>query len=288
MTMRIVSIIVVLAALVIFPTLAQANQAADAFSQGSALLTKGDFQGALKAYATAAKADSANPVYRQQYSVLRQVIKMRKRIATEKNPKKWESSAKALRAFYYKHGVYSEALTLDQQSHARVNTPLSATLLAETMLELGMDTEATELLSNLKEDKLPQRPKVLLGIALARQGKIDEAKNVTKDFAMPEKAGAIVFWDLARLHALFGDTSKAMGLLTSCFESTTPSQLDAVKADAKESRDFRNLVAMADFAKVLKTESKVKESSCSSGSSCGTCPHRSSCGSGSSSSTKKP
>lgn len=293
MIMRIVSVAIALGTVAAFPPLAwagPADGAAEAFDQGDVLLAKGDFDAALKAYATAAKADSANQAYRQQYSVVRRVIKMRKRIEKESNPEKWASTAEALRAFYYEHGVYAEALPLDRQFHARVNTPQSAAMLAQTQLELGMDAETAALLSSLDKDKTSPRTQVLLGIALARQGKLDEAKGIAKDFAVPKDAGPPVLWDLARLRALVGDSSDALGLLTRCFESTPPSRLDAAKTEAKESNDFRTLLANADFAKALETKSKVKESGCSGGSRCGKCPSRASCGKSStaSSSGKKP
>lgn len=293
MTMRIISISVALGFIVTCPPLARADaarRAADAFAEGGALLAKGDFDTALKAYATAAKADSANQAYRQQYSLVRRVIKMRKRIEKEKNPEKWASTAEALRAFYYEHGVYTEALRLDRQSHARMSTSESATLLAQTQLELGMDDEAARLLNSLDKDKITPRGQVLLGIALARQGRLDEARGIAKDFAVSKDAKPAVLWDLARLRALIGDSSDALGLLTRCFESTPPSRLDAAKTGAKESKDFGTLLASADFAKALETKSKVKESGCSGGASCGKCPSRASCGKSSKSagSSKKP
>ena len=293
MTMRIISISVAVGFIVTCPPLARAESAhpaADAFAQGGALLVKGDFDAALKAYATAAKADSANQAYRQQYSLVRRVIKMRKRIEKENNPEKWTSTAEPLRAFYYEHGVYTEALPLDRQFHAKMNTPESAAMLAQTQLELGMNDEAAGLLSSLDKDKITPRSQVLLGIAFARQGKLDDARRIAKDFAVPKDAKPPVLWNLARLRALVGDSSDALGLLTRCFESTPPSRLDAAKTGAKESNDFRTLLASADFAKVLETKSKVKESGCSSGTSCGKCPSRASCGksSKSASSSKKP
>ena len=293
MTMRIISISVAVGFIAVCPPLARADsahRAADAFAQGGVLVAKGDFDAALKAYATAAKADSANQAYRQQYSLVRRVIKMRKRIEKESNPEKWVASAEALRAFYYEHGVYTEALPLDRQFHAKMNTPESAAMLAQTQIELGMDAEAAGLLSGLDKDKITPRSQVLLGIAFARQGKLDDARRIAKDFAVPKDAKPPVLWNLARLRALVGDSSDALGLLTRCFESTPPSRLDAAKTDAKESKDFGTLLASADFAKALETKSKVKESGCSGGTSCGKCPSRASCGksSKSASPSKKP
>ncbi|MCP4594006.1 MAG: hypothetical protein GY842_25010 [bacterium] len=255
------------------------DQAAQVFSQGSALLTQGDFDGALNAYREAAKADSSNQEYRQQYSIVRRVIKMRKRIAAEANPSKWEATAQGLRVFYYEHGLHTEALALDQQSYAKTSTAASAARLAETQLELEKNADAVAVLSNLPEDQATPETRVLLGIALAREGDTDQARKIGQGCAPAGDWGPGTLYDLARLRALTGDQSDALKLLVRCFENTLPSRLNAFKDHVRKSKDLGTLVASADFAKVLETKSKVKESSCSSGSSCGKCPSRSKCSS---------
>lgn len=293
MTVRNISISAAFAALMFCATPGWASspdQARAAFARGGKLLAEGDFDAALKSFATAAKADAENQEYRQQYSLLRRVIKMRKRIEKEKNPEKWQASAEALRAFYYEHGVYTEALPLDRQVHAKQNTAQSAAMLAQTQLELGMNAEAADVLAGLEESEATPATRALLGIALARQGQLEQAKDVARQCAAPKDAKAGLLWDLARLHALLGDASDALSLLTRCFESIPPSRLDLAKTEAKNSKDFATLVASAEFTRALETKSKVKESSCSGGSSCGSCPSRSGCSksSKSASSTKKP
>lgn len=253
------------------------EQAAQLSSQGKTLLANGDVEGALKAYAGAARADSENQEYRQQYAMVRQVVKMRKRIGKERNPEKWETTARALRAFYYEHRVFGEALPLDEQVHAKLNTAESAALLAGTQLLLGMNAEAAELLGGLDAKQAMPQVSALLGIALARQGEIDDAKAAAQKCVLPDNAGPGLCFDLARLRALLGEAGEALGLLTRCFESTPPSRLEGRKTQAKECPDFTTLVAGADFAKVLETKSKVKESACSGGTSCGKCPSRSKC-----------
>jgi tetratricopeptide (TPR) repeat protein len=249
------------------------------FADGQALLAKADFDGALKAYAAAAKADTANEEYRAQYSLLRQVIKMRERIDAEKNPEKWLSTAQGLHSFYLDHSIFTEALALERQMHAKLNTAESAAALASTELQMGMNAEAAELLGGLAEDAVTPQARALLGIALARQGKTEQARSVAEKCVLPADAGPGVLWDAARLRALLGDAGEAVKLLVRSFEATPPRHLDMAKQDTKESKDFASLLASAEFAKALETASKVKESGCSGGSSCGNCPSRGSCSS---------
>jgi tetratricopeptide (TPR) repeat protein len=265
-----------------------ADRAAQLSSEGSTLLAKADFDGALKAYAQAAKADPENEGYRQQYALVRRISKMRKGIDKERNPEKWETNARALRSFYYENEIYAEALALDRQFHARLNTAESAGMLAETELALGMNGEAAELLSGLDEQQASPHTRTLLGIALARQGKLDEARALAPECVPPDGAGPAPYFDLARLRALLGESSPALETLARSFELTLPSRLEALKTKAKTCPDFAALATGPDFAKALETPSKIKESDCSGGSSCGKCPHRAKCSKQKSKGSTKP
>ena len=254
-----------------------AETAAALVVDAKALLVKADFEGALKAYAQAAKTDSQNQDYRQQYSVLRRVVDMRKAVDKETNDEKWRGTVAGLRAFYYQNDLYGEALALDSKAHGKLKNAESASSLAQTQLQMGRNAEAAATLSALDEKTATPQSQVLLGIALARQGKNDEAKAVAGKIETPKEGMPGLLYDLACLHALTGDTAGAAALLTRCFENTPPSRVDAFKTTAKQDKDLSSMVASADFAKALETASKVKESACSGGSNCGSCPSKSGC-----------
>ncbi|MBN2561871.1 MAG: hypothetical protein JXQ75_13170 [Phycisphaerae bacterium] len=261
------------------PALAgSAEAAAKSFAAGKAFLSKADFDGAMGAFKAAAKADPGNQEYAQQYAMLRQVIRMRGDCRKEQDAERWLKMAGALRTFYHDHRLYSESLPLDAERHRRHRSSESAVLLAETQLALGMNSEAAEMLSVLTKEQTSPRARVLHGLALARLGRIDEAKKLAEEPRQaPDDVGPRYFYDLARLQALTRDSKSACEALTRSFELTPPSQLDAFKAEAKEHQDFGALVGTARFAKVLETASKVRESKCSKGAGCGKCPMRAKC-----------
>ena len=126
-----------------------------------------------------------------------------------------------------------------------------------------------------------------LGIALSRLKRIDEAKEIAKHCRVPMASPWGLLYDSARLQSLLGDSTQALALLRLCFESTPPSRLAAVKQSVKAGRDFDSLKGAKDFGAVLQTASKVSESACSGGTSCGSCPNRASCGSGETKSENK-
>ena len=278
--MVIVSFLVGCVVSVAMPALAGAEKATEGFAAGEALLAKGDFDGALKAFGAAAKADAENQEYAQQYAILRQVIQMRKDYLTEQDTERRLKMAGALRTFYLDHHLYSEALPLDQERYRLHPSAESAVLLAETQLSLGMHSETVELFGSLTKEQTSPRTVVLHGLALARLGQTDKAKKLAEEPPqVTDDAGPRYFYDLARLQALVGDSKGVFQALTRSFELTPPSRLDVFKAEAGECKDFGALVSTADFVKVLETPSKVKESKCSQGAGCGKCPMRAKCGS---------
>lgn len=283
MKLRTSTVCMAVVALLISASFARADSGADAaklFTEGRALLAKADFDGALRAYEAALQADPKNEEYRMECSILRRVMKIREKLDDQKEVEKWASTARSLRAYYYDNDIYSEALVLDQQVHARLKTAESAAMLAETQLELGKNAEAAALLEGLSSDKLTPQARVLLGIAWARQDQLDEARHAADELPKTNDAGPGLLFDMARLASLTGEQKKAAELLTCCFEATPPSRLEGFKAYAKQCKDLVALVKTDAFAAVLKTESKVPESKCSGGTSCGKCPLRGGCGSG--------
>ncbi|MBP7934148.1 MAG: hypothetical protein KA354_05810 [Phycisphaerae bacterium] len=258
---------------------AVASDAAASSAEGQALLQKGDFAGALQAYAKAAKADSENQGYRTQYMVLKRVITLRDGLAKEKNPEKWELTARSLRNFYHMHKLYGEALPLDREMHAKADTADSAIGLAETLLAMDKSADAEKLLGGLGAKLITNHTRILQGVALARQEKMDQAKELLKGvrLAKEEETNPNVLFDLATLKSMTGDTAGGLAAIAACFENVPPSQSDAVKKYAKDCKDLSAVTASADFASALKVESKVKESKCSGGGNCGSCKSAGSC-----------
>jgi len=273
----IVWIAVLVAAVMTHPSAVLAESAREAYDNGEVLLAKADFNGAMKAFAAAARADRSTPEYYQHYSLVRQVIALRKRLDTERNSAYWQRTAQSLHSFYISNGIYSEALPLDKRVHARLDTTASAVTLAETQLAMDLNAEASAVLEALDAGKATTAARALLGVALARNGKVEEARQLAEAIKLSDKAGPGTLYSVARLHGEIDNTDEALGLLKRTFESIAPSRLEDFKNHARKSREFAALASMAAFAKVLETKSKIAESKCSGGSSCAGCPMRGKC-----------
>ncbi|NQT17547.1 MAG: hypothetical protein HQ582_32635 [Planctomycetes bacterium] len=258
-------------------TAARGETAEKAFAKGETILAGGDLHGALRAYETAVRADRANQEYLQQYMLVRRAVVLHQNLKTEEDPERWRLTAQALHAFYVSQGVLANALEVDRTIHGRLNTAYSAAQLAETQLAMELDAEAAKVLAALGPEKTTPSTQALLAIALARQGKREEAKRIAERVSLDDDAGPGTLYGSARMHAVVGGQQRALSFLARSFEAVPPSRLEALKAHARQCPEFAGLVSLAGFTKALKTESKVVESKCSGGSSCAGCPMRGSC-----------
>lgn len=255
------------------------DEGATLYAKGESLLKQGDFNGALKAYTEASSADPTNAAYARQAMLVRRIEMLRHYVGAAEVSPKWEKTVLSLHAFYMANQIRRENIALTRMAHEKLNNALSASLLANSLLDAGMNKEALELLEGLEEEKLDRQNSLYLGIALARTGRTEEAAKVRDECTITEESKLSFLCDGARLSALLGDTQYAKSLLKRCFEMTPPSQLDSVKAMVAACQDFKPLMKSDDFNAVMSTASKVQESGCSSGSDCGSCPSRSKCGS---------
>ena len=270
-----VGMVAVVAILSILPVLARAESAPDAFARGKSLLAKGDFDSALAAFAAAARGDLDNDSYRQQYGLVRRIVDLRKRLDGEKDPERWEYTARALHAFYLDQGLHGQAVGIGRKIHEKVNTAASALMLAETELAMNNNAEAEKMLAALDKDgKSTPSTRALWGVALARLGKTADAKKLAQGLALPDDAGPQTTYAYARLQAVAGSADAAMVSLQKCFESLPASRLENFKEHARLCPDFATIASTAGFAKVMETESQVAESKCSGGSGCAGCPMR--------------
>lgn len=264
-------------ALVVIPVVACGETAEESFAKGQALLAKGDFSGALDAYGKAATANRENQEYLQQFALVRRIVQMREQLAQEQDPMRWQFLAQALHSFYVNQKLYNETLDLDQKIHARVNDANSATMLSETLLAMDKNAEAAETLAALGAERATLASQALLGVAFARQGKADEARQIAQSVALPQDVSPGLVYTVARLQSLTGDRPGALGNLARCLESLPPSRQASYVAHARVCPDFGGLQQSPEFAQTLATASKVPESKCSGGRSCAGCPMRGQC-----------
>jgi thioredoxin-like negative regulator of GroEL len=240
-------------------------------------LRAGDFDGALKLYDDALRVAPKNQELRQRQAILRQVITLRGQLEGEQDAARWEQAAGALRAFYWDEGLLQESLALDTRWYQRDPSAETASRLAETQLELGLNAEARATLAERATEQAPTELRLLHGIAAARQDGAEAARPLLGALSISKDAPPELRFLLARLQALGGKPEAARASLAQALATTAPSQQDRLRDRAKTCSDFAALAGSEAFAQVLETKSRIAESSCSTGKSCGGCPRATAC-----------
>ncbi len=255
------------------------------FAKGQTQLQNGQLKEALRSFAQAAREDGTNQGYRQYYATVRQIIRMQDSLDKEKNPQKWEYNARALRAFYQGHLMFKESLLVDTKFHEMKKDAATATLLAETQLELNLIKEALQLMDGLAKEKVTPDLQLLRVIALTQGGQKEQATTVLDKVKLPTPAERHpnTSYRLAWAQMGVGRKDAAMDSLKVTFERTSPGVLGIAKNRVLNNREFKKLIGESgndpQFVAVLKTSSKIKESECSGGASCATCRNAASCSS---------
>jgi hypothetical protein len=245
------------------------------------IVQKKDYPTALQQYAAAAKENPQATYYRDQYAVLQRVIKIKKLMAEETNLEKWKSYAQAVRSYYYGKGYYSEALEVDQAAAGKFDTADFAANYLETLLLTGKNDEAAKFVESKKITEKTLRYQTLEAVLQARTGKLESALNTAKTVQIAPKTNSQSCFDLARVYWAAGDKEKSFSNLTTFMEHTAPSEQPVAQILIQKSSEFAPLQGTEELKKVLSTPSKITQSGCTGGSSCGSCSLKDKCASGS-------
>lgn len=242
------------------------------------IVEKNDYPAALKVYAKAARSNMENPYFKQQYSILRRVIKMKRAMATENSEKKWMSYYQAIRSYYYASGYYKESVKLDEVAYGKFKTDELLLNLFETSVILE-DNEKTSALINKAGDELKKNTKfcVLKLLLKARSGDISISKADLEKYKSRIKSNPESLVYIAGLYLKQNDPKNAFECIALALENTIPTQMSTTRNLAYSLAVFKSVAKSEGFKQVLRTESKVKISDCTGGGDCSTCSLKNNC-----------
>ena len=241
---------------------------------------KQDFKAALMVYAKAARANPSSVYYKNQFALLRRIIKMNRALTVETNPKKWTSYAKAVRSYYYTQGYYTQALELDMQAFKKFPEPSFAVNKLESLLLLNKNQQAAELLThNSLKANTDMRLSTLRLVCLSRTNQTDKALASAESIKIDPRKYPETLLDLARVYKAANKDKLAMACLKQFLEHTVPTALPGMRRMAENCTEFNTLLNTKSFQAVLATQSKVSQSGCTGGSSCASCKLKSKCAS---------
>jgi hypothetical protein len=210
--------------------------------------------------------------------ILRQVIAMQMQLDRQPHAANWNATAQRVRTYYEQKGINSLLLDLDRNIYTRSSSIDNAVRLGESLLANDKIDEAVNLLSTLPTNSLLVQ--AVLGLALLKYGNEDSARQLagilSGERGTPMMTHPIRL-RLARLEAGLGEKERAIATLTTLFAQLPPSHQIVVRKFCKKAPEFAELQSDVAFIAALQTVSRVPESACSGGSSCGTCPVRAQC-----------
>lgn len=238
-----------------------------------------DYKAALMAYAKAARANPTETYYRSQFALLRSVGKMQAAMGTEPVAEKWQGYAEAVRNYLYGKGFYQAALTVDTAGYEKFNDVSHGSKKLETLLMLNKNDEAATLAQGLEATETSTRLATLKPVALARAGQVTQAVAAVEKLTINADKDPYALFDLARISQAAGKQDEAYSYLKLFLEHTVPSEMATSRNMINLCEDFSALHDQEAYVTVLATESKVEQSDCSGGSSCGSCSLKGKCSS---------
>ena len=228
-----------------------------AVAKAEMLLEQGKFEEARDAYLALAKADPENKELVTRALVLRRVVDLRKMVTTEEVSPTWERASIALHGFYVRKGLIDVALEAGKAAHAKAKSDVTASFVADALLEKGANQEAVDFVEGLRMSQQTPQNLMYQSIALARLGRMDEVREIQKLYLPAETKDPGLLYDAARVQALMGENEKALTTLKTAFENTPATALPTLKEMAQKNADLRPLSRMAAYAEVMKTESQA-------------------------------
>jgi tetratricopeptide (TPR) repeat protein len=252
----------------------------------TAILEQGDYNKALKLFATAAREQTDQPYYKEQYAILRRVIKMKRAMQAEQMQKelseaelkKWNSYYSAVRAYYYDQGLYSESIELDKTASEKLGTDQSIINYLETLAVLDKVQQAEQFISTSSESVKDKTEFVILeSLFKQRAGNAVNIQELDIKASKAAKDAPRAFVYLACIYQLQDNQNKALQSIVKALENTPPTQITMTRKLITNMKEFNEILKTDKYQRAMETESKIYQSGCTGGSSCNSCSLRETC-----------
>ncbi len=241
-----------------------------------AITEENKYDKALEIYAEAARRNRSEPYYRQQYSILRRVIRMKNAMDSESDNKKWQDYYSAVHGYYMMQGYFTKALELAQQASEKLDTDVVKLDLMKLLIISGNDIQAEQIAgSNAGSLSNDIRFQSLQSLLLARSGQSAQAIEAAENLTSSTEPSVMV--NIACIYMAVGQKDMALNGIAAAIENTAPTQVPQIRLLIKNMPEFKDMLEDEAFIKAVATESKVFQSGCTGGSSCGSCSLREKC-----------
>ncbi len=211
-------------------------------------------------------AEPENTELKKQLLQLSAMQRRETMFARERNPELAARLGAELRRYYYRQRLFAAAEPVDRRLHALKPDHHHTFALGETLLQLGKNQEAAELLKRCDWSDSERSGKLLTALAAARAGDPDTARRhlaeIPDERCTPQER-LLAVTAAARL----GEVERAATGVKTILEQAPARETRALRRYFS-GPDFQQVLATPAFRNALNTESKVQTDDCTG------CPNR--------------
>ena len=238
--------------------------------QANAFLSTGEYEAALNVYKHAARKYPRDMALRNRFAELSTIIKLRVAIKQDDiSDQQWHRHVAFMRNYYYKTGLYRDALINDQLAYEKEQTAPLAENLLESLSLLDMNEKAGELIVGISEPSLRIQTMALL--LRARNGQPQQALKQFDSLNIDHQLYPLCLFDLARISVLAGNDDKWINALIYALRYSDTLKVISVREMATSCTEFKELQEVTVFQQILQTPSRVDTEACPISKDCDDC-----------------
>jgi tetratricopeptide (TPR) repeat protein len=227
------------------------------YQRGLQLIQSGQLDESVLFFQKAIRIEPDNLELQKEFNNLRQIIKIRRELPTEKNAVQWSIRAERLRRFYIEYRVVSEHLKLVLEVHRRAETLAHAIDVIDAFLMAEQYQAALDFLLSQKQPDQILPLQVEKARIYYKAGEKDHARKIVRSIPSDQLNSSETLFRLARVQSLTLQHASAVKTLKRCFELTPSLILPSIKKDAEKCPEFVSILNSAEFLEVMGTHSLI-------------------------------
>jgi tetratricopeptide (TPR) repeat protein len=227
------------------------------YQRGLQLIRSGQLEESVPFFQKALRAEPDNDELQKEFNELRQIVKLRQTLPTEKNAVQWNIGAECLRRYYAQHHVVSEHLKLVLEIHYRVGTISRAIDVIDAFLKEEQYQEALDFVLSQKQPEQILPLRIEKARIYYEAGEKDQAQKIVRSIPFEELNSPESLFRLARIQSRTLQYASAIRSLKRCFELTPSNILPLIKKEAEKCVEFRPILSSSEFVEVMSTRSLV-------------------------------
>jgi tetratricopeptide (TPR) repeat protein len=227
------------------------------YQHGLQLIQSGQLEESILFFQKAIRIEPDNIELQKEFNHLRQIIKLRRELPTEKNIIQWSIGAERLRRYYIKYHVISDHLDLVLEIHRRIGTISHAIDVIDAFLLAEQYQEALDFVLSQKQPEQIFPLQIEKARIYYEAGEKEHARKIIRSIPLEKLNSPESLFRLARVQAMTLQYASAVKSLKRCFELTPPNILPLIKKEAEKCSEFESILSSSEFTEAMATRSLI-------------------------------